>query len=75
MAFCMFVNDSCARSGPAEGIGGFVLQLFFHSKEITFGQGAVRIQYYQVFALASFHPVVTGLPGAGVGLVIVMYVQ
>ena len=36
---------------------------------------AVRIQYYQVFTLASFHPVVTGLPGAGVGLVIVMHVQ
>ena len=59
----------------SEGIGGFVLQLFFPSKEITFGQDAVRIQYYQVFTLASFHPVVTGLPGAGVGLVIVMYVQ
>ena len=55
MAFCMFVNDSCAV-GASEGIGGFVLQLFFHSKEITFGQDAVRIQYYQVFALASFHP-------------------
>ena len=68
MAFCMSVNDS-------EGIGGFVLQLFFHSKEITFGQDAVRVQYYQVFALASFRPVVTGLPGAGVGLVIVMHVQ
>ena len=38
--------------GASEGIGGFVLQLFFHSKEITFGQDAVRIQYYQVFALA-----------------------
>jgi hypothetical protein len=61
--------------GASEGIGGFVLQLFFHSKEITFGQDAVRIQYYQVFALASFRPVVTGLPGAGVGLVIIMHVQ
>ena len=60
---------------PSKGIGRGGLQFFLYCIEISFGQDTVRIQYDEIFAVATFGTVITGLSGTGVRFVVVMYIQ
>ena len=61
--------------GSSEGVGGAGLEFLLHGLQIARRQDAVGVQDDEVFPLAAFGAVVAGLSGAGVGLIIIMYIQ